>query len=175
MTKGRATYETTLEIQNDPKSEITDEERALHYQQTRQLFDMSEDLAYLVYQIDQWRDAAQALDQAGKLGKREKKALDEINAFKETLVVTTGDNYVGAAKPQLRGKIATLYGKVAGSFRPAAASDQASMNLLAKQLEDAMQRFDQIKSKEFDQLAKALQKAELPNVEIMDKQSFLNS
>jgi hypothetical protein len=128
-----------------------------------------------VYQIDQWRDAAKALEEAGALGKREKKALDEINTFKETLVVTTGDNYAGAAKPQLRGKIAALYGKVAGSFRPAATSDQATMELLLKQLREAMQRFEAMQSNQFNRLAKAIQKAGMPAVEIMDKEAYLES
>ena len=38
--------------------------------------------------------------------------IKEIEDLRKVLVVTTGDNYVGAAEPQLREKIANLYGEV---------------------------------------------------------------
>ena len=52
------------------------------------LYDMTQELAYIVYELD-------ALLELEK-NKRLKSKLEDL---KETLVITTGDNYVGAAEP----------------------------------------------------------------------------
>ena len=56
------------------------------------LFNMTEELAYMVYVIDEL-----ILNENTNESTR-----SELNELKKLLVITTGDNYVGAAKKQLR-------------------------------------------------------------------------
>ena len=41
-----------------------------------------------------------------------KKLISKLDALKETMVITSGDNYVGAAEPQLREKMTNLFQRV---------------------------------------------------------------
>ncbi|HSR60240.1 MAG TPA: hypothetical protein VLL47_05760 [Robiginitalea sp.] len=49
--------------------------------------------------------------------------LKRLTALKETLVVTTGDNYVGLAEPRLRENMSGLYSKVSDSYDAPSAAD----------------------------------------------------
>ena len=68
MTKGKETYETTLEVVNDPSSLLTAADRKVHHETTMKLFNMSEELAYMVYELDEY------VAMADKLPKDNKKA-----------------------------------------------------------------------------------------------------
>ena len=46
------------------------------------------------------------------------------------MVITTGDNYVGAAEPQLREKLGALYSKIAQGFAPPTNAEKDNMKLL---------------------------------------------
>jgi photosystem II stability/assembly factor-like uncharacterized protein len=175
MQKGRDKYEHTIEVMNDPKSEITREERLLNHEQTMKLFNMSEDLAYLVYQIDEWTKATAALSEAGKISKADKKLHEKLVDMKKSLVITTGDNYVGAAKPELREKLATLYAKIASGFTPASVSELANLSVLEDRLNSALNSFGKLKDKELKKLPSSLEKAGLKSPEIMDKAAYLES
>lgn len=175
MQKGRDTFEHTIEVINDPKSEITEEERIRNHQQTIKLFTMSEDLAYLVYQIDEWLNATNTLVESSKASKADKKLYDKLVEMKKSLVITTGDNYVGAAKPELREKLATLYAKIASGFTAASASELVNLSVLEKQLNNALQAFDKMNDSDIKKIQKSLEKAGLAAPQIVDKKAFLES
>ena len=106
ITKGNETFEKQIEVIYDSSSSFTLSERAQQQQTTTEVFNMIQDLAYLVYQIDQWD--AKATEYKTKHAKTEKyvDALRmELTAMRNTLVVTTGDNYVGTAEDELREKL----------------------------------------------------------------------
>ncbi|MFM7814823.1 MAG: WD40/YVTN/BNR-like repeat-containing protein, partial [Flavobacteriales bacterium] len=58
MTKGSDVFETKLVTMYDPKSSFSAAERSQQQAVTQELFQLTEDLAYLVYQVDQWDNAA---------------------------------------------------------------------------------------------------------------------
>lgn len=80
----------------DPKSLLSIEDRSFKHSTTMKMYDMMQELAYMVYELDE------VLVKASELKK--KKIVTSLNTLKETLVVTTGDNYVGSSEPQLREK-----------------------------------------------------------------------
>ena len=65
------------------------------------------------------------------------KMAEKLNALKETLVITTGDNYVGAADPQLREKMAKLYGKVADSYDKPSSADLDNLKIITERFDKA--------------------------------------
>jgi len=175
LTKGKETYETDLEINYDENSVITAAERKKHQEVTRKLFDMSEDLAYQVYQMDEMISVAEKISESQPGLKSETTSLlTKVNDLKSRSVITTGDNYVGAAEPELREKLATLYAKVAGGFEPPSAAELENMSLLEDSFNQGKKTLESIKSKEWGKLLKAMTSGgmELPKWD--DKETFLD-
>lgn len=176
LTKGKKTYETTFEVKNDPKSFITVKEREAQYKTSRQLFDVQEDLAYMVYQINHITTKAKdAINANGKAKKVAQPLIDELDELKNTLVVTTGDNYVGTAPPQLREKLSALYSDVAANFEAPSAAQIENINLLMERFEKAKQSFETIKKKRLTKFEKYLAKSEMQPIEFQTKEEFVDT
>ncbi len=174
LTKGKDTYETTIELQNDPKSIWKPADRQQHEAITQELFDLNEDLAYLDYQIEEMHTMVNGLiEKEPKAAKDLQPYVDALKGLKESIVVTTGDNYVGSAEPLLREKLAALYSKVADGFAPPSSSELANKELLSGQLQEAWDAYGNLESKYGKSLSKWLDKLEMPTVELKSKEAFL--
>jgi len=176
LTKGKKTYETDLEIKYDENSVITIAERKKHQEVTRKLFDMSEDLAYQVYEMDEMIAVAEKTSKDNpSLKKMATNIITQVNDLKSRSVITTGDNYVGAAEPELREKLATLYAKVAGGFEPPSAAELENMVLLEGTFNEGVKTLDKIKSGPWSKLSKEMisSGAEVPKWN--SKSEFLKS
>lgn len=172
MKKGKETYETSITLVNDPKSKLTDEERIANQETVIKLYDMSEQLAYMVYEIDEIITKAEEVEKNGG-NKDSKKVLEELTALKETLVVTTGDNYVDSAEPQLRGKLATLYAKIAGSHEAPSASELENLKLLEERYDKARNDFSYIKSKRVPKLEATFDGKGITSMELKTFEEFI--
>ena len=80
---------------------------------------------------------------------KKKKIVTSLNTLKETLVVTTGDNYVGSAPPQLKEKLATLYNEVAGYQGAPSQNEIESINQLATETKKAIADLETILEKDW--------------------------
>ncbi len=175
FTKGKETYETEIELQADPNSALTAAERQELHETTMKLYNMSQELAYLVYEIDETIAKAEEVAASGKSGgKVTAPIISELNALKETLVITTGDNYVGSADPQLREKLADLYSKVAAGFAKPSPSEMENLKLLESQYNKAKLDFSSIKSKRVGKMTQFLEKNQLPPVALKSFEEFIN-
>ncbi len=150
FTKGKETYETQIILKNDPNSVYTDKQRAELHNVTMELYDMTEELAYMVYKIDSYLGAA-----SNKEDKNSKAMVNKLNSLKETLVITTGDNYVGSADPQLREDLADLYSKVANGFAPPSHPEMANMKLMQDRFNKAKKVYEKLNKKEIKNFLKA--------------------
>lgn len=139
LKKGKETFEHTFELVYDEASPLTPQERDQKNSITLQLYNMTQDLAYMVYEVDEIIADAEE--------KGDTKTVSKLNDLKNTLVITTGDNYVGSAEPQLREKLATLYSKVAASYDKPTASEMENLALITSQLAEAKKLFEKIKGK----------------------------
>ena len=101
------------------------------------MYNMVQDLAYLVYE----------LDVIVKDEKINKKTASKLNELKETLVITTGDNYVGMAKRQLREKMADLYSKIASSYDKPSQNELDNLSLIEAEFNKAKSKFNKLKKK----------------------------
>jgi len=174
MTKGKNTYNTTVELINDPNSSITEAERKEHYEAVVKLYDMSEQLAYMVYQIDEVIAKAEEVKSNGG-SKAADAVMNDLNELKETLVVTTGDNYVASAEPQLRGKLATLYAKIAGGFQAPSSSELDNLKLLEERFEKARNDFSYIQSKRVPKMEKYMEGKGITSIEFKSFEEFLEN
>lgn len=146
ITKGNETFEHLFDVVYDPKSTLTPADRNLKNNTITKLYNMTQELAYMVYELDAILDKA-TLDKNTKL-------VAKLNALKETLVVTTGDNYVGAAEPQLREKITDLYSKLVDSYDKPSASELENLGMISHRFEEAKVNLDKHKKrfKRFEEL-----------------------
>ncbi len=138
ITKGKDTFEHVFEVVNDKRTGLSDLDMAFKHETTMKLYDMTEDLAYMVYELD-------ALHEAVK--DKNKKLATALNDLKKTLVITTGDNYVGTAEPQLREKLSKLYSKVASSYDKPSQSELDNLALIEEEYNSAKTQFAKLKKK----------------------------
>jgi hypothetical protein len=136
--KGKDTFEHIFEVVDDKKTGLSASDIALKHNTTMKMYDMTQELAYLVYELD-------ALHNATK--DKNKKVADKLNTLKETLVVTTGDNYVGSAEPQLREKMADLYSKIARSYDKPSNAELESLKVIEERFNNAKKEFEKLKKK----------------------------
>ena len=136
--KGKDVFEQPFTLVYEENG-VSEAARKAKHEMTMSLFDMTQELAYLVFQVDAY------LDQATKT--KDTRELKRLNALKETLVVTSGDNYVGMAELQLREKMADLYSKIASGYDAPAGADLANYELIKTRFEKAKQEFSAIKPK----------------------------
>ncbi len=139
MTKGKETFEHTFNLIYDKNSPLSEKDRELKETITMQLYDMTQELAHMVYELDEIVTNA--------TNKGDKKTVAKLNALKETLVVTTGDNYVGSAEPQLRERMADLYSKVASSYDKPSPAELSNLKVIAARFDRGKQDFVKIKDK----------------------------
>lgn len=157
LTKGKKTYEHQLELSYDPSSLLSPQERISKNNTTMKLYNMTQELAYLVYEIDEMLAVSEKLQKENSRSRRSTAALiKDLNALKETLVITTGDNYVGSAEPQLREKLATLYSKIASSYTMPTASELENLQVIEERFNNGKATFDKIKSKRWKRVARYL-------------------
>jgi photosystem II stability/assembly factor-like uncharacterized protein len=157
--KGKETYTNDLVIQYDPKSDVPLTDRKLQEETTKKLFDMSQELAYMVYTLDEYMKIAEGAKAKSAQGaKVAAPFIAELTKLKETLVVTKGDNYVGAAEPQLREKMADLYSKVAQSFYKPNQAELDNLDAIESRFNTGKADFKKIKDKHLSKITGFLSK-----------------
>jgi hypothetical protein len=137
--KGRDTFEHKFDVVYDDKSPLTASDRKAKHNTTMKMYDMTQDLAYMVYELDAIVEKATEM--------KKKKLVKGLTELKETLVITTGDNYVGSAEPQLREKMADLYSKIAGSYDKPSNAELESLAVVEERFEKAKKDYAKLRKK----------------------------
>lgn len=135
--KGKEVYEHTFEIVNDERSGLSLADRNLKHDIIAKMYKMTEELAFMVYQIDTF---IESLETKNKLKSK-------LNELKKTLVITTGDNYVGSAEPELREKLADLFSKIVQSYDKPSNSELGYLSIVENRYLKAKKDFDKISKK----------------------------
>ena len=137
ITKGRNVYEHTFEIVYDERTGLTSADRKMKHDIMSKMYKMTEELAYMVYQIDAFIEAPET----------KSKLKLKLNELKKTLVITTGDNYVGSAEPELREKLADLFSKIVGSYDKPSNSELEFLSIVENRYSKAKEDFNKISKK----------------------------
>jgi photosystem II stability/assembly factor-like uncharacterized protein len=165
ITKGKETYTHTFKVLNDPKSAVTATDRQKQKETTKTLFDMTETLAYAVFEIDETSKVLMQIAQKDK--KFEKEASKVKTAYenlKAKMVITTGDNYVGSAEPQLREKLGDLYSTIASNFTAPSLSQLDNLDAVKQRFDSTMTDFKSLKAKNKAAIEKLTKDAMIPLV-----------
>ena len=174
MTKGKKLYEQVIEINYDENSVTTLIERKEQEELTNTLYNMVEDLAYMVYKLNKNRTLAKEVIENHPKGKKKaQQAYDALNTLLKTLVITTGDNYVDSADPELREKMGDLYSGVAGNYGKVTGARLENFEVVSEEFNAAKEQYQSIENKELKKLYSYLEKNEIPLPEIKSKEEFL--
>jgi hypothetical protein len=159
ISKGSEVFEKEIEVQYDPNSTFTLNDRAEQQRVTQELFNFVQDLAYFVYQIDQWDEKVEEFKKKNNMpNKTIDKLAIELDALRDKLVVTKGDNYVGAGEPQLREKLNDIYGTISSYYGAPSSTQLENISSLRKQFESAKSEFEKIKVGNLKAFEKILEK-----------------
>ena len=174
LKKGKQTYEHLIETSYDSNSLTTLDERKEQEALTQTMFAMVEDLAYLVYEIGLIQTKAkEVITMGGKPAKQAQKTWDALEALRTDLVVTTGDNYVASAEPELRERMGELYSNIATSYDRVDGSLKSNFELISEEFTTEKTRFVKIMDKDVKKFYKALEKNDLELPVVKTKEVFL--
>ncbi len=136
LKKGKDTYEQDIEVIYDPKSSLNESDRIFKHKTIMKMYDMNQELAYMVYELDAILKTTQ-----------KKKTIAALTNLKESLVITTGDNYVNSAEPQLREKMSGLYGRITNNYDKPSNNELENLSVIEKLFTNAKKDFAKIKKK----------------------------
>jgi hypothetical protein len=116
------------------------------------LFDLNEQVAYVVKQVDMITPYAQKLQEQLTSKKLAKKAnlgsfITDLTDFKKALAVSSSDRYVGAEESKLREKVSELYGTIATFAGRPSNAQMENATLLTNEVSEAKAKLDQIKKR----------------------------
>jgi photosystem II stability/assembly factor-like uncharacterized protein len=173
MTKGKETYTTYLTLTANPNLPYTSEDRKLQQSASIKLYDMTEQLAYLADCVQSIQKQA---DEKAKKSKKLAKTLtalsQEMDNMNKKMVITTGDNYVASAEPQLREKISEVYGSVVGFAGRPSNSQIESMNTLNNELQELQKKFDEIRDKKLPTINKQIAAEKMEEIKLKTWEEF---
>ncbi len=160
--KGKESHETTIDVAYPKNTVFSSAEREAHHKTTWELYAMNEDLAYVVYEIDTYiKHAGQTRESNPKMAKSATKLIDELNALKATLVITTGDNYVGRAENQLREDLSEIYSTIGRNYGAPTQSQLANVDFMKSKLKQAKEQMEAIRSGSMKKYTAGLTRTEL--------------
>jgi hypothetical protein len=172
--KGKDTYTNDIVVQYDPKSDVPVADRKQQEETTKKLYDMSQELAYMVYELDETVKTAEAAKtQSASNAKAVTPLIDGLGKLKETLVVTKGDNYVGAAEPRLREKMAELYSKIAQSYYKPNGAELSNLEAIQERFTNAKIEFKKIKDKHLKKLTSLKSENKFETLPIKSFEDFI--
>jgi len=172
--KNKDTFKQDIEIAYDPKSTVSLADRQAQEELTRKLYRMNQELAYLVFEMDEYTKIADGLkSKSGSNAKVADPFIKETAGLKERLVVMKGDNYVGAAEPQLREKLAELYSKVASSYYKPSKAELDNLEALEARFNSGKADFRKIKEKHLPKINKALSRDQVQPLMIKTYDEFV--
>lgn len=174
LTKGKETYEKIIETKYDENSISTLAERKEQEKLTSTLYNMVEDLAFMVYELGETQKLTQTVIESNPKGKKQADKLHSaLEELRKDLVITTGDNYVASAEPELREKMGELYSNVASAYDRVSGAHKLNYELISEEFEDAKKRYQSIMDKEGKKFNSFLEKNEIAIPETQTKEEFL--
>ena len=72
-----------------------------------------------------------------------------LNMLLKELVVTTGDNYVASAAPELREKMGDLYSNIASTYDKVSGSNRDNFELISEEFDKAKSKYQVIQNNFF--------------------------
>jgi hypothetical protein len=174
ITKGSEKFERWIELKYPEKTVFTLEERKIQQETVKTLYAMTEELAYMVYEIDELlAHSDKVMKENASLKKQATKLNADLNKLKDVLVITKGDNYVGAGEKQLREKIGDLYSTIGTYYGAPSQSQLETLKMLQSKLNEGKTNFKAIKDQQVTKYKAATEKAGIKYIELKSFEEFV--
>jgi photosystem II stability/assembly factor-like uncharacterized protein len=173
ITKNGQSYTGKIEIFHDSASGITLAERRANFAALMRLYTMIEETAFIVERMLHLRDTLQsrASTRTDELGERMRRLAQQLDSVYYTIVAKKASLFADT-EPQLREKLADLYGDIA--YYPGQPTDE-QLNLIdqyAKRLSEIQQWFDGRVDSELKLINERLHAESLPTISLMTREQF---
>lgn len=172
--KNEQVEEGKFTIKYDPNSRHTIKERKVRHKKVMQAYNLLEELAFVVAQINKLRD-----DCTEKLSSVEEKEIKEdLNALKTELtkinieLVSTESKGIFGGDEKIREKLATLYGSITNYQGKPTQSQIDRLNYFNKQIEEHTTRFNQLAEERLNKINKELKEAGEQPIQLLTKKEF---
>ncbi|MCH2223669.1 MAG: hypothetical protein MK066_02790 [Crocinitomicaceae bacterium] len=172
VTKNKKKYTAEIEVKYADNSIFSSEEREQQRKVTMELYHMTEELAYMVHKIDAYVQHAEKSKSNPKLRKLATSLINELNELNNTLVITSGDNYVGQAEKQLRENMGSLFSTVGAYAGPPSSSQMENFKKIKAEMEVAKDTYTKIESSLLSKYLKMLEKLEVSPPKIDSYEEF---
>jgi photosystem II stability/assembly factor-like uncharacterized protein len=173
--KGDQTYTTQVRLVPDPRSQASDEDRALQNQTVMTLYGMLADLTYTADAVvdarDQARQRAAGLAAGSSLRRQLTQLADQLDALHQLLVATKEGGWL-SGEEQLREKLAGLYGAVNGYEGRPTRSQLDGVKVLKARLDDLSGRVAAAEKGELAQVNRALAAASKQPIVVIDRKAW---
>lgn len=169
IVKGEDKYEGNVQIQYDPNSPHSEEDRAAQFDALMKAYNLLEDLTFIDKQVTDIMDQIKELKESDKLKSSMAKKLDILNASLETihksLVETREGDITG--EEQIRAKLSSLYGSISSYGGRPTQSQINGLAILEGEMNTQKDSFDKIMNKDLKSINEALAKAGLNELKIL--------
>jgi photosystem II stability/assembly factor-like uncharacterized protein len=175
LIKGKNSYDGQVTLAPDPRSPHTMEDRRFQQDAAMRLYRRLADLTYVTEALmdlrDQARERAGELEEKDRLRGRVEEFADELETFRETLVVTSRAGML-SGQERLREKLGNLYGNVNGYEGRPTRSQLDRVDLLVAELEEKTAEFDTLAADGLKSLAPQLEKKKLAPLKLLTREEW---
>ncbi|MFN4769485.1 MAG: WD40/YVTN/BNR-like repeat-containing protein [Candidatus Kapaibacterium sp.] len=172
ITKNDKVVTGPLTIAYDPRSIHSGSDRAKNFATTMKLYALIERVAYAAEQITSVRDSLEARSTAGLKSAAVDKCIEEFDALHKTVVAKKSSLFADT-EPQLREKLAEIYGDVAQSTGAPSDNQLARVQGMALAVEELEKKIDTLVSSALSTANADVKKAGAPPVIPISKAEFI--
>src|SRR5664279_1337610 len=164
MTKGDEVYTTELKVADDPRTKYTMAERQAQFDLAMKLYNMLDHMSWAVDSIIGIRDAA--TERASKLPANDplRQRLTQLAASADKIrseIVATKEGGAITGEERLREFLTTVYGDVNSYNGPPTAAQVERTEVLGRELEDVIKKFQKQLAEQLPRINSALEKKKL--------------
>jgi photosystem II stability/assembly factor-like uncharacterized protein len=175
LIKGKESYESSFTLQYDDKAPYTAEGRSLQHNAIMQLYDMTQQLAYIYHELGKFNSQlSQRMEQNKQLTKKLRPYVQESEKLRNSLVSLGGDFYVDEGE-QLRERISELFLQISNYPGKPSESQLDRVHVLTQELAEVEKQFQALSTKKIAAVNKQLAQANLDEVKLQTMQEFLDS
>jgi photosystem II stability/assembly factor-like uncharacterized protein len=174
LIKGDKSYKSTIEVVNDPDSPHNADDLLLRNTTVMHLYNMQEDLAYLVEKINSVKEQANKLIESNSAGSSEnelQKLITKLEKLRETLVMTKEGTGI-IVDDKLREDLSTIYGQITGFNGKPTESQMQWINALESRLSDANKKGDDIFNSDVSKINSSLEKDGKSKINLLTREQF---
>jgi photosystem II stability/assembly factor-like uncharacterized protein len=174
LTKGSKTYTGTVELVKDPISAHTDDDASAHRDAVREVYRLTEELAFFNHQVLGMIDSAKAVSSATSSASL-KKSLAAYTAKLEKIrkeLVATKEGLGITGEERIREKLSELYGAIVGYDGRPTDSQLERLKGLSFELSKQKEIADAVWKNDLPKVNTALKGAKMQTLAVMTKEEF---